>query len=237
MIDERVRGTVGQRSANCTKIDARTADACAKASVLAEELAAARERDSLEPRIAGLRRDLAHLREEGASDVPDPIGEFYAWATRGLVSVRDVSFGFPLFFAFLIEVVSAFGPITIARYAEVTRGSPSDPDVARPAPARHGELQPAAARLVIASREGRVDEWMAARAVPAGDTTAIAVEALHADYALWCADNRLSALTLADFARAFDALRDLPELAGKIRKFCGRYYGIALMDGRHAAEE
>ena len=35
-------------------------------------------------------------------------------------SVRDVGFGFPLFFALMIEIVTAFGPITLVRFAELT---------------------------------------------------------------------------------------------------------------------
>ena len=35
--------------------------------------------------------------------------------------------------------------------------------------------------------------------------------------------------------KAFDAVRDVPELAGKIRKFGNRYYGIGLVQPRLAA--
>ena len=102
----------------------------------------------LEPRIAALRLQIAEMREGGATGAADPVGEFYAWATRGLLSVRDVGFGFPLFFALLIEVVSAFGPITIARYAELTRPGWTAPDNVQPAGACHGRPRPAPARRV-----------------------------------------------------------------------------------------
>ena len=227
VIDERVRGTVSQRSNNCTKIDTRTADTCAKIGALGQELAVATERQTLEPRIATLRLKLAQMRERGASDVPDPVGEFYAWATRGLLSVRDVSFGFPLFFALLIEVVSAFGPITIARYAEITREPPGKPDiVVMPAMAGHGRARPA---LTIEHKAGHVVEWMAARAVPAPDASAVSIEVLHADYQGWSGENRLPAMSVQAFSNEFDRLRDMPELAGKIRKFGSRYYGIRLV--------
>jgi hypothetical protein len=39
---------------------------------------------------------------------------------------------------------------------------------------------------------------------------------------------------MAAFARAFDRLREMPELTGKIRKFGTRYYGIAVRGGAHA---
>src|SRR5262245_51786346 len=51
VVDDRVRGTVGQRSGDCTKIDTRTVEACTKLAALGEELAAAKERKLLEPRI------------------------------------------------------------------------------------------------------------------------------------------------------------------------------------------
>jgi len=226
VIDERVRGTVGQRSSDCIKIDTRTAETCGKIGVLGQELAVAKERKSLEPRIAALRQQLAQMRERGASDAPDPVGEFYAWATRGLLTVRDVSFGFPLFFALLIEVVSAFGPITIARYAELTREPPAKPDIAMPAMAGHGRARPA---FAVEYKTGHVVEWIAARAVPAPDASAVPIEVLHADYQLWSAENRLPAMSVHAFGEEFDRVRDMPELAGKIRKFGSRYYGIRLV--------
>jgi len=232
VIDERVRGTIGQRSADFTKIDTRTAEACAKVAGLREELASAKERKSLEPRIAALRRHVAEMREGGASGAPDPVGEFYAWATRGLLSVRDVGFGFPLFFALLIEVVSAFGPITIARYAELTRPAvveSDNPSLLVPAMAGQGRLRPGAA-LSLAEDEGSVVAWMAERAAPSPDAAAVTIEELHDDYHVWCVGNALRRLSVSDFAQEFDRVRDMPELAGKIRKFGNRYYGMALVE-------
>lgn len=232
VIDDRVRGTVGQRSANCTKIDTRTAEACAKVGTLGEELAVAKERQSLDGSIAALRRQIAVMREAGASGATDPVGEFYEWATRGFLSVRDVGFGFPLFFALLIEVVSAFGPITIARYAELTRPGGAEPDNASllvPAMAGHGRLRPGAA-LSLAQDEGRVVAWMAERATPSPDAAAVTIQELHDDYQVWCVRNALGRLSVSDFAEELDRVRDMPELTGKIRKFGNRYYGMALVE-------
>lgn len=232
VIDERVRGTIGQRSADCTKIDTRTAEGCARVAALREELAVANERKSLEPRIAVLRQKLAEMREGGASGASDPVAEFYAWATRGLLSVRDVGFGFPLFFALLIEVVSAFGPITIARYAELTRPAVAEPDntgLLVPAMAGQGRLRPGAA-LSLMKDEGRVVAWMAERATPSPDAAAVTMQELHDDYQIWCVRNALRTLSVSDFAEEFDRVRDMPELAGKIRKFGNRYYGMALVE-------
>jgi hypothetical protein len=196
-------------------------------------LAAAKETKSLEQRIATLRQQIASMRERGASDAPDPVGEFYAWATRGLLSVRDVGFGFPLFFALLIEVVSAFGPITIARYAELTRQPMAKPDTAvMPAMASYGRPQPA---LAFAQKSEHLVEWMAARATPAGDASGVPVEALHADYQEWASQVDRPELTAQAFRNEFDRVRDMPELAGKIRKFGNRYYGIRLVPARSLA--
>jgi len=232
VIDERVRGTVADRSANCTKIDSRTAEACGKVAVLGEELAAAKEAKALEVRLTRLRQQVSDLRERGVSVAPDPVGEFYAWATRGLVSVRDVGFGFPLFFALLIEVVSAFGPITIARYAELTRpavAEPDNPSLPVPAVAGHGRLRPAAA-LSLHLDEGRVVAWMAERATPSPDAGAVTIEELHDDFQVWCVTYALRGLRVSDFAEEFDRVREMPELAGKIRKFGNRYYGMTLVE-------
>ncbi len=227
---ERLRGTVAAVSQNCSKIDLRTSGACAEIAQLREERAAAVETAKLEERASALRAQIATLRGRGGSLSPDPVGEFYAWITRGLVSVRDVGFGFPLFFALLVEVVSAFGPLTVAAYAEATRASNgmanpalSGPDALRHAMAGYGEPE-----------DGSVMRWVAARAVPVAGNRAISIDDLHADYALWCADNALRAAPTALFEAEFDRVRGLPELAGKIRKFGDRYYGIGLVRSRNA---
>jgi hypothetical protein len=236
IVNDRVRGTVDALSRACTKPDMRTEAACGEVRALRQELAAAREAEKIEDRIASLRGEIVELRERGASIAPDPVGEFYAWLTRGLVSVRDVGFGFPLFFALLIEVVSAFGPVTIAAYAEATRGTkPIAPLDSLPRHAATGrdELWRAPARSGT-TEDGHVIVWIAERAVPTGGNRGVAVEALHADYARWCERKDIATQTLEDFELAFDHVRQLPELAGKIRKFGARYYGIALVGERRS---
>ena len=93
MVGERVRGTVATLSANCTKNDARTAEACGEVAELREELAAAHEAAKLDARAATLRQQLHELRERGGTLPPDPVGEFWAWLTRGFVTVTAVGFG------------------------------------------------------------------------------------------------------------------------------------------------
>jgi hypothetical protein len=176
-----------------------------------------------------LRERVIALRERGGSLAADPIGEFYAWLTSGFVSVRDVGFGFPLFFALLIEIVSAFGPATIVAYAEATRGRPTG----------HGTLEPATAGFDMARQaaagsgelvQADVISWVAGRCVPVGGKRAIRLEELHSDYLQWCAARRRDAAKIATFEQAFDRACELPELAGKIRKVGKRYLGVGLAE-------
>jgi hypothetical protein len=237
MIAERVRGTVATLSVNCTKDDKRTAEACAEIAELREELAVANESAKLEVSAAALRQQISDLRHKGGSVAPDPVGEFWAWLTRGWITVRAVGFGLPLFFALMIETVSAFGPLAIVAYAEATRRQTSR-DMTRPvaagrAAARHVEVDRADATL-IETEIGQVVPFMADCTEPTTDPAAISIDDLHADYELWCFANALHPLSCEKFASEFDRVRELPQLEGKIRKFGNRYYGIRLIERKVA---
>src|SRR5215207_9211488 len=91
-----------------------------RSSTPAHERARAEEVARLQARPDFLRSTIAHLREHDGAATADPISEFYACATRGFLSARDVGFGFPLFFALMIEIVTAFGPITVVRFAQLS---------------------------------------------------------------------------------------------------------------------
>jgi hypothetical protein len=220
VVADRVRGTVGALSRDCSKIDARTSDACEQVALLRIEHSAAVAAAKLEERAHDLRQQIAALRDMGSALAPDPVGEFYAWITDGFVSVRDVGFGFPMFFALIIEVVTAFGPVTIASYAEASRSVPQR------AMTGHDRLEPAAAGH--SEPDASVLSWIAERATPTNETSAIGVVQLHADFAAWCGKRGDDAMSLARFEDEFDRVRALPDLAGKIRKFGDRYYGIGL---------
>jgi hypothetical protein len=203
------------------------AEDCLEVADLREERAAAEVRSRLESRKATLRAQINKLRERGGTLPADPVAELFAWLSGGQLEVRDIVFGFPLVFAFLIEIVSAFGPAGIVAYAEVTRrtfgqkAAPSQPEMASA-----GELLPA---LAGSGPHSRVVEWMADRTEPTDDPAATSVEDLHADYQLWCLGRREEAQSLAAFAHEFDRVREVPQLADRIRKFGGRYYGIRLV--------
>lgn len=222
---ERIRGTVGSLSGDCTKMETRTAEACANVASLRQELAVAFDALGLEKETKRLRADVRNLRDHGGSLAPDPVGEFWAWATGGLLSVRDVGFGFPLFFAFLIEIVSAFGPAVIVSLAAATR---TDGSLSQPAAARSSRMEQAVSFL-----EGpTVAHWLADRTEPTSNPAAITIQELFADYASWCANTGVLLHALDAFTDEFDRMRTLPELATKIRKFGNRYYGLRLVRAR-----
>jgi hypothetical protein len=230
-VGERIRGTVDSLSSSCAKNDTRTASDCVEIAGLRAELGVAREATRLEARAADLRQQVVALRERGGSAAPDPVGEFWAWITRGWISVKDVGFGLPLAFALMIEMVSAFGPLGIASYAEATRSTTER------AMSRHVVLEPGVARSVPpqpAERlggDGRVVHYMAERTEPTTNASAIGADDLHADYEVWCVGQGLRSLAMTDFIDEFDRVRGSPQLAGKIKKFGTRYFGIAFVDG------
>ena len=227
----RVRGTVASLSETCSRDDRRTAVECAEIATLRRELAVAVESSRLEDRATALRQHIGKLRGEGASIAPDPVGEFWAWLSRGWLTVRAIGFGLPLFFALMIEAVSTFGPLAILAYAEATRRAPSQTatrpvatgrDLSRSIAVERGDATP------LAPETGPVVQFMADRTEPTTDTIATSIEPLYADYEDWCGALALHALSREAFANGFDRVRELPALAGKIRKVGRRYYGICL---------
>ena len=238
-VGDRVRGTVGALSSNCEKNDTRTASDCVEVARLREELAQAVEGAHLEARATHLRQQVIALRERGASAAPDPVGEFWAWLTRGWLSVKDVGFGLPLAFALMIEMVSAFGPLGIVSYAEATR-APTESDMSRRvAPERGMPRIVATSRdsSLVAKEIGRVVQYMADRTEPTSQASALGVDQLHADYEVWCMSKNLRALSVEDFVDEFDRVRESPQLTGKIKKFGARYFGIAFMDSKRVRAE
>jgi hypothetical protein len=231
MSGERVRGTVGKLSANCSKEERATAEACLEVAGLREERAAAEQRQQLEDRKSILRRQITKLREGGGSLAPDPVAEIFAWLSRGQLSVRDIGFGFPLVFAFLIEIVSAFGPAGMVAYADATHRRRRSSSTTEPDMAGHGELRPA---LASDGALGRVVNWMADRTEPTEDTSARTLHELYTDFLAWCRGSGVRASTRDAFAQEFDRVRDAPEVSGKIRKFGSRYYGIRLVNSNVA---
>lgn len=233
---ERVRGTVATLSTNCTKDDKRTATACAEVAELREELAVASAGVKLELRATDLRQQIAKLRGTGGTLAPDPVGLFWEWLTRGWITVRAVGFGLPLFFALMIESVSAFGPLAIAAFAEATRRHAANDTTRHVASRRAAPRFDESSRIatIIEPEGGQIVHFMADRTEPTADPAAISIEELHTDYERWCNANMLRPLSRAAFTTEFDRVRELPQLEGKIRKFGSRYYGIRLIESKIA---
>jgi hypothetical protein len=227
-LGDRVRGTVASVTARCTRLDVRTAEDCHRISQLRAELAAAAEESRRADRLIQLRKLVREMRERGADNPADSVAELFAWLSRGLLSVRNVGFGFPIGFALLIELVSSFGPIGISTYAAATRGAASGVAMATLA----SLASPPLGMAQIEHRtEGSLVDFIAEETVPASETTAIGGDELHRSYVRWCRQKGREALGEKSFEVEFDRLRGLPEPRGKIRKFGTRYFGIALARG------
>jgi len=136
----------------------------------------------------------------------------------------------------MIEMVSAFGPLGIVSYAEATREKAGADVSRRVAPER------AVSRHVVSSRDdlapekdiGRVIEYMADRTEPR-EKGALGAEELYADYQVWCVSENVRTLSLELFVEEFDHIRESPQLAGKIKKFGTRYFGISFIGGTRVA--
>ncbi len=76
---------------------------------------------------------------------------------------------------------------------------------------------------------------MADRTEPTTNPAALGVEELYADYEVWCLSRGLRALAQEEFVDEFDRVRASPQLAGKIKKFGTRYFGIAFVESNVAA--
>lgn len=133
----------------------------------------------------------------------------------------------------MIEMVSAFGPLGIVSYVEATRVATDN------GTSRHVAAGRAVASYVETERDaglvakdvGRVVHYMADRTEPTANPTAVGVEELYDDYQVWCLKKALRPLSQQEFIDEFDRVRQSPQLAGKIKKFGARYFGIAFVDG------
>jgi hypothetical protein len=224
----RLLGTVGVLSADCTRVETRTAELCADIAVLRQELAAAIEGQRLEKRLGELRSQVQSLRERGATLSSDAQAELFARLTRGWLSVADVGPGLALLLALVIELVSAFGPAVLAGYADATRTTKSEEDApSRLVAAGRGVPQ----QVALHRDEGEVvSEYMAERIAPAGETQAIGGDEIFADYLAWCRQKKYAAMEQREFLAAFDRKRQEYKLEGKIRKFGKRYFGVRLAE-------
>src|SRR5262249_8649993 len=135
-----------------------------------------------------------------------------------LTAPEDAEAWYALLFALAVEAAA----MSVLLTAETTTHQPRN----------HGDATRVAkpvTPLRIAQRErdsavntGRVLDWMRERALPTEEVNPIALEALHADYDVWCIRSELQAMPIEAFSQALDRLREEPELAGNIKKFGSR---------------
>ena len=71
VVGDRVRGTVATVSANCSKHDGRTAEACEEVARLRTDVARARETTGLDERATVLRNTVSSLRDRGGASAPN----------------------------------------------------------------------------------------------------------------------------------------------------------------------
>jgi len=222
---ERLRGTIGSVSLTCTKIDARTQDVCAEISTLRQELAAATEAKHLEARTSVLRSQIIKLRERGGSIAADPVGEFYAWLNARFGERARCWLRLPASFRTPHRNRFRVRPDYNRRLRDATRRDSTGRVGSNPDMARHDRSRPSLT-AIPGGETAAVLSWIAERAVPTNDNRAVGIEELHRDYTTWSSSKPMP---LTRFQLEFDRARDLPDLAGKIRKFGDRYYGIALL--------
>jgi hypothetical protein len=69
---------------------------------------------------------------------------------------------------------------------------------------------------------------------PRDGTTATNFEVMHADFEVWCMQMGSAPVSADAFTDEFDNVREIPELAGNIRKQGNRYHGIIRVDTKVA---
>lgn len=223
---DRIRGTVGKISSNCEREDRATADACLEVARLREERAASEVAVRLGARAFELRALVSPLRDQGASLPPDPSAEFLSWLSGGQLRVQDIAFGFPLVFALLIELISAFGPAAVVSFAVGTRETGKGSRTwSEPAMAGRGEPRRAMASL---GWPQRVAQWMAERTEPTSTDSAISCKLLYTDFLSWCARINIVGTDQNVFESELDHIREASEICGMIRKHGQNYFGIQL---------
>ena len=224
----RVLGTLAAVSNNCVQPDKRTGDDCGAIASLREELGVAVEAARLEKRVLDLQKQVEDARSHGAMVAANPQAEVISWLTRGMVTVDNVAFAWPAFFALIVEGLSGFGPTIVFALVDIARSKQrdSEPDRARqssplPALASIGELE-----LVEPKRQGRVIDYLTDCTDPADENSALGTEELFADYRAWCRRKGLGGASEEIFVGDFDRLREAHAL--DVRKFGSRYYGLRL---------
>lgn len=198
---------------------------CADYARLQGELATAKESAELDEKIRILTQK---LETAPAVRAANPQADVIARLLH--VAPEDAEAWYALLFALAVEVaamsVLLIAETTTHHHRSIKNEKSAVVTTVSAAPVERGRVRESGAD------GGRVLDWMRERAIPDEGRTPTALEALHADYEVWCVGKDLQAMTVEAFADAFDDLREIPELAGNIKKIGNRYYGLRLVDGK-----
>jgi hypothetical protein len=208
-------------SISCTDATASASRAfCAEYARLQGELATAKEAGVLDEKIRELTQK---LETAPAVRATNPQAEVIARLLH--VAREDAEAWYALLFALAVEAaamsVLVLAETTTHHHRQAERSVAPPPVVQRKEQGSSSEV-------------GRVLDWMRDRAIPTENAAGTTLEVLHADYEVWCSGRELKAMTVEAFAEAFDLMREIPEVAGNIKKFGNRYYGIKLVDTKVA---
>jgi hypothetical protein len=180
--------TVGELSASCTRNRADAQQGCEEWRRLGVELATAAEAERLDADLAELR---TRLETVPATDDPqDPqtaaLSRLGLWFQRS-VAPEDIQLALSALLALVVETGSGFGLYLVSGLRQ----------------RRGGEEEQVPSRL--AERLGTVADYMLARLEPAQGES-LSAQTLYGDYAQWCHDQWLVALTLPPFLAEFTTL-------------------------------
>jgi len=242
----RVRGTVAAMSTECTRADARTAEACAEVGKLREELAAATTAARIDQRLGVLRKEARTLRDKGGALDANPPATLLSRLTFGWLSPADVEAWRSIYLAILVEFVSVFGLLMslehralgeawsglrgVARHADVAPPAAPAPRAARlrrsgaelaedAMPAR-SVADDGTTRLLAAPRDGRkigdVGAFVFECLAPASGG-GLSLSELHSEYRKWCKSAKRQAVAHDEFATWFGTIGKSVGLAVEMR--------------------
>lgn len=203
--------TLAHITDRCTRVDRRSAPACARIAKLQEEREHALETERLQSEAAALRANEAALRARGAAAPADPIAHTWSRVARGAFTPEQFAIAFPLLFALILEAVSAFGPSIILALAAAGRALPEA------AAARIVPQQPSAA--------GSVMQWFEEATEPSRGAP-VAARDLYAHYVSWCITRDQAPAVHEHFIAALDAIVADETVRGKLHKHGAAYVGV-----------
>ena len=220
----RISGTVGSLSSACSKTDKRTANACADVAKLRETHAAAVEHARLGDEIERLRQRVATLRGEGALAARDAHEDFLARISARWLGVANIPAAISIFFALVLELISALAPVVVSAYADAGQGR-----VRAAAPSEEVDMPGNGDSRINVGLAEHIETFIVEQTRPAPESVSTEVDAIFADYAEWCAANNEIPLLRAEFTQAVDCYFSGSAHGLIVRRQASRYVGLQLV--------